>query len=235
MDDTRNDTGAPQPRAWSVPRPVPLPLDTRRLTLRPVSADDAAAFFPIIDAHRAELARWLPWPAVDHLTAEQCFSSLTDLASAFNADAKPGTNPGALTVFMTDKDSGEILGGTGLHGINPSLQEVEIGYWIRPDRQGEGLCTESTAAWISCLLRPQDKGGFGLRRLRIVCDVNNTASAAVPRKLGLRLEGRFRGDLKNVAGDGFRDSYLFAVLADEWDHDRQRAHNEIDWPGWPER
>ena len=230
-----NDEQTIQPEGWSVPRPLPLPIETDRLILRPVSADDAPAFYPIIEAHRAELSRWLPWPAVDHLTPEQCHSSLAKLASAFEADAEPGTDPGAMTMLLTDNRTSEILGGTGLHGVNASLQEVEIGYWVRPDRQGEGLCTEATAAWISSLLRGQDQGGFGLRRVRVVCDVENLASAAVPRKLGMRLEGRFRADLKNVAGDGFRDSYLFAVLTDEWDQRRQCARGGIAWPGWPER
>ncbi len=45
-------------------------------------------------------------------------------------------------------------------------------------------------------------------------DVRNTGSWRVMEKLGMRREALFHHDV--MAHDGWRDSYLYAVLADEW-------------------
>ncbi len=55
----------------------------------------------------------------------------------------------------------------------------EIGYWVHVEHVGHGLATEATAA-----LARVGFGHLGLRRIEIHCDPHNTASAAIPRKLG---------------------------------------------------
>jgi RimJ/RimL family protein N-acetyltransferase len=218
---------------WQMPDPVPLPIETERLTIRPVTAGDADAFFPMIDEHRAALGQWLPWPAKDHLSLDQCRSSLARFAELGDPANSATGVPELITLLLIERSTHEIVGGMGLHDIIPSRGQCEIGYWVRPDRHQRGLCTEATAAWLSRLLLPQHKGGFGFRRVLIECDTLNVASAGVPRTLGMRLEGRFKEELPSVQKDGFRDSLSFAVLDHEWNHDLQRARPGIGWDGWP--
>jgi RimJ/RimL family protein N-acetyltransferase len=55
---------------------------------------------------------------------------------------------------------------------------------------------------------------LGLHRLWAICDVRNAGSAGVLRKVGMRREAMLRQHL--WGRDGWRDSYLYAMLADEW-------------------
>jgi RimJ/RimL family protein N-acetyltransferase len=56
---------------------------------------------------------------------------------------------------------------------------VEIGYWLDAAATGHGFASEAAAA----LLDVADAMP-GISRVEIRCDVNNTASAAIPRRLG---------------------------------------------------
>jgi RimJ/RimL family protein N-acetyltransferase len=53
-----------------------------------------------------------------------------------------------------------------------------------------------------------------LHRVMATCDPRNLASAAVLRKVGMTVEGRLRHTMK--IRDGWRDSSVFSMLADEW-------------------
>jgi RimJ/RimL family protein N-acetyltransferase len=62
----------------------------------------------------------------------------------------------------------------------------------------------------------------------------NIPSRRVCEKLGLRLEQRRKQDrYQGAIGDheplGYHDSLGYAVLADEWDFDRDRAKEGIGW------
>ena len=79
---------------------------------------------------------------------------------------------------MFHPDDGRVLGGIGLHR-RVGHGAAEIGYWVHADHTGKGFATEATAALTRI--------GFevlGLARMEIHCDPTNTASVAVPPKLG---------------------------------------------------
>ena len=70
----------------------------------------------------------------------------------------------------------------GLHGrIGPGA--LEIGYWVGEGHTGRGLATAGARALAEAALALP-----GVGRVEIHCDEANTASAAVPRKLGFRLD-----------------------------------------------
>ncbi|MFG0326096.1 MAG: GNAT family N-acetyltransferase, partial [Phycisphaerales bacterium JB037] len=121
-----------------------------------------------------------------------------------------------------ERSGGMLVGGTGLHRLAAETGQAEIGYWMRADRQGRGYATEACGGLISSALTPQIEGGWGFRRMTILCSTENGASAAVPRKLGIPLEQRIRLD-RWIDGVGFTGTLGFGVLCDEWDFARQRA------------
>ena len=55
---------------------------------------------------------------------------------------------------------------------------------------------------------------LNLHRVIATCDVRNTGSFGVMEKLGMRREGALRQD-RQIKG-AWRDTYLYAVLAEEW-------------------
>lgn len=102
--------------------------------------------------------------------------------------------------------NGEVVGSAELKLHGPSTGE--IAYAVHPRRWGQGIATATARE----LLRL----GFdrhGRHRIFATCDPRNRASAAVLRRIGMRYEGRMRGTA--LVRDGWRDSDLYAVLADD--------------------
>jgi RimJ/RimL family protein N-acetyltransferase len=101
---------------------------------------------------------------------------------------------------------GEVVGAAELSRHGPST--AEIGYGSTPT----GGDRASPPPRPGSLLRL----GFGdhaLHRIFGACDPRNVASAAVLRRIGMRHEGRLRGTV--LIRDGWRDSDLYAILADD--------------------
>ena len=75
-----------------------------------------------------------------------------------------------------------LVGEIGLHG-RAGDGGIEIGYWIDVRYSGRGLGTEAAGALTSVALALP-----GVAQAEIHCDEENQASAAIPRKLGYRLD-----------------------------------------------
>lgn len=77
---------------------------------------------------------------------------------------------------------GRVVAALGLHGrIGPGA--LEIGYWVAARHVGRGIATAAAGALTEAALALP-----GIARVEIRCDQANGASAAVPRKLGYRLD-----------------------------------------------
>ena len=136
--------------------------------------DDGPSMRAAISASRDHLRAWMAW-AETSPTDESVGAFLEPAARDFGGDA-------AANYAITLADSGGYVGGCGLH---PRVGEggLEIGYWIEAQHQGRGLITESVRLLTSAALELP-----GVSRLEIHCDVANVRSAAVPARLGYRLD-----------------------------------------------
>ena len=86
----------------------------------------------------------------------------------------------ALYVIL-EPGGADVLGGVGLYRrVGPDA--IEIGYWTRTDRAGEGIATEAARALTAAGSNLQ-----GVDRIEIHCDPANEASARIPQKLGYRI------------------------------------------------
>ncbi|MFI4897227.1 MAG: GNAT family N-acetyltransferase [Phycisphaerales bacterium JB059] len=203
--------------AWKEPSLLDLRVESARLLLRPYELEDAPLLFDAVNQDRDALLPWLPWARTEH---REMASTLNFISGQILRLRKPLPAEGvALGVF--DKSSGQLLGGAGFHDLRRDTASVEVGYWVRGDRHRQGICTESTAHWLSRLLAPQDAGGLGLRRVRIYCSADNRASSRVPEKLGLRPEVMQRQDYF-VPHHGVTDRLGWGVMHDEWDCENHR-------------
>jgi RimJ/RimL family protein N-acetyltransferase len=77
---------------------------------------------------------------------------------------------------------GTLAGAIGLHR-RIGDGGIEIGYWIAAQYTRRGFATAAAEALTSVALTLP-----GVARVEIHCDEANTASAAIPRKLGYRLD-----------------------------------------------
>lgn len=196
------------PAAWSPPTPLPTRIETDRLVLRWFEETDARALFEAVVGSRDTLLPWMPWAAGTHASPEESLATIRSFA-----DQRVTQREYSMGVF--DRGGG-LLGAVGLHRIACDTHSGEVGYWLAARARGHGFCTEAARHLISAALRPQDAGGFGLRRIEIICSAENAPSARVADRIGLPRVARLRRN-RWVDGYGWTDSLVWDVLADEWD------------------
>ena len=121
---------------------------------------------------------------------------------------------------ITLKSNSLLIGNCGVRMDKVDAVEADIGYELDPKYWNHGYATEATHAIV-------DFGFtlFGVHRIWANCVADNTGSAHVLEKLGMKLEGRLR---ENQYYKGrWWDELIYAILADEW-----QAHKQIHPVQW---
>ncbi len=177
----------------------PYSFETERLIIRGPLPEDAAPLHEAVLESQAELAPWMPW-AVGVPTVEWYRVRVREGRLKFLARED-------LWMMLTLKDSGLIIGGSGLHRIDWSVPKFEIGYWARTSHAGQGYITEAVNG-ITRFAFEQ----LGAERVEIRCDVKNVRSAAVARRAGYTLEGTFHRDARDHHSGELRDTFIFAKV-----------------------
>jgi RimJ/RimL family protein N-acetyltransferase len=107
------------------------------------------------------------------------------------------------------KANGELIGNCGIRKDFASAHEADMGYVLSPDQWGRGYATEAARAILRFGFT-----GLGVHRVWSCCVPENTASAHMLEKIGMRQEGHLRD--KEFFKERWLDSLLFAILEDEW-------------------
>ncbi|MCL2582160.1 MAG: GNAT family N-acetyltransferase [Streptosporangiales bacterium] len=121
------------------------------------------------------------------------------------------TGPGQeITLAIEVTETGLVVGDVMLAWTDET--NAEIGYVIHPDHQGHGYATEASAALLTLAFDADQ--GLGVHRVTARVDQRNPASAAVLRKLGMRLEATLT---ENEWFKGrWSSEWDFAILDREW-------------------
>jgi ribosomal-protein-alanine N-acetyltransferase len=125
----------------------------------------------------------------------------TDIAEAQNAIqfyrscVETGHLPYVLAV--ESKETGELIGDTGINEVDGHTQEVEIGYSISDKFSGRGYATEL----VEAMSEFADKS-FGIRILYGRVLHGNDASARVLTKNGYQFVGEVNGAEDDPFGNG---------------------------------
>lgn len=179
------------------PKPPWPPIETERLILREARASD----FDDIHAYATDpdTIRYMLWgPNTPEITREVLDRWLARQAEQPRQE---------IDLLVELKATGRVIGLISIH--NAATDHAAIGYCYHSDYWRQGYGTEAARAMAALAF-----GELGLHRLWAECDVRNHGSYGVMEKLGMRREGVLR---KNVrARDGWRDSYLYAILAEEF-------------------
>lgn len=161
-------------------------IETERLRLRRFRDGDVEAF----QAYRSdpEVARFQSWQ--DH-TLEQAERFVAEMAAA-----DPGV-PGQPFQFAVARLTDDALVGDCMLAIGAGVRpSAEIGYTVAPASHGRGVATEAARALVGYAFDRQ-----GVRAVRAVTAIRNTASIRVAERLGMRLVGTVHTAFKGEACD----------------------------------
>lgn len=146
-----------------------------RLVLRRVRADDAVGIALAVGASLDYLKPWMAW------ATREATEPRTQLIRAAEADEL--WEAGSDFIYAILLPPGHtVIGEIGLHR-RVGEGGIEIGYWVNARHAGRGLGTEAARMLTEVALALP-----GVTRAEIHCDEANLASAAIPRKLGYRLD-----------------------------------------------
>ncbi len=128
--------------------------------------------------------------------------------------ARAGRRRGTwLALQLLRRADGVLVGGIGLHHLDPVHGRAEIGYWIGRPYRRRGYASEATEAISRFAFRR-----LGLYRVEARMSPGNTASEAVARSAGFRREGRLRESLR--IGATRRDEVVYGRL--RWERSGRR-------------
>jgi RimJ/RimL family protein N-acetyltransferase len=177
----------------------PYRVETERLVIRCWDPADADALDEAVDESVDDLRPWMQW------VAEPFDDPTVEVLRRFRG----GFDLGHDFTYGIFSRSGEVVGGTGLHTRVAS--GLEIGYWIRTSRAGEGLATETAAALTRVGIER-----CRVERMTIQVEPENAPSLRVARKLGYREVGLLPRELAPLRRGGpRRDAILFTLTASE--------------------
>lgn len=162
-----------RPGPWLTQRPAEV-IVGGAIVLRRWSAGDVLDLVEATNETIEELRPWMPW-AQEPATETSVTAALEKAGPAWD-----GGREFAFTIRSCD--TGRLIGSCGLHDrLGPG--SLEIGYWVRRGHTGRGVATAAAGLLTRTALELD-----GVTRVEIHCDEANSRSAAVPRKLGFRLD-----------------------------------------------
>jgi RimJ/RimL family protein N-acetyltransferase len=176
------------------------PVQTARLTLRPFGPGDLDDLYEY--QSRPDVVRYLHWYARDRDQARQALEQqCREVALDRDGDW--------LTYAVVWRESGKVIGEVGLKLLSREHRQGEIGFVFNPHYQGRGLATEAAEAMLGLGF-----DGLGLHRIIGSCAAQNTASARVMERLGMRSEAHFVHN-EIVKGE-WLEELVYALLDNEW-------------------
>jgi ribosomal-protein-alanine N-acetyltransferase len=176
-----------------------FPIETERLLLREFRADDENSIHAY--ASDPEVVRLMIWGPN---SPEQTQAFLRTVLQAQEQWPRP-----FVELAIQLKGEGRMIGSIGLRVKDERNRAADIGYVLAREDWGRGYMTEAARAILEVAFRQLD-----LHRVWATCDPRNHASYRVMEKLGMRREAHFRNHV--MERGEWRDSYLYAVLAEEW-------------------
>ena len=178
---------------------LPEQLQSERLLIRVARPGDGPMLSDAIADSHAELAPWLGWvtppPSPDEAEA-RCVAAHERFLR--NED---------LMAFFLAKETGELVGGSGLHKADWTLRQFEVGYWGRARFAGSGLMTEGVRALARHAIEV-----LGANRVFLTTDERNERSRRLAERAGFEFEGTLRRDRLDIEGK-LRNTRVYAIVA----------------------
>jgi RimJ/RimL family protein N-acetyltransferase len=182
---------------------LPESFESERLVLRVPRPGDGKALFEAFEDSFDRLKPWFPWAQkIPSAHEQEQFVRLQYAKFIQNEDMM-------LLLFL--KDSGKLIGCSGLHFRGPEVPKYEIGYWVRTGYEGKGYISEAVDA-VTCFGFEQANA----ERIFIRCDVHNIRSQTVAKRAGYIYEGTFRNFERRSHTGELTDMIYFALTREDY-------------------
>jgi [ribosomal protein S5]-alanine N-acetyltransferase len=177
-----------------------FPLKTERLLLRDFRPEDEAGICEY--ASDPEVVRFADWGPSDISIVRANLHRRLKEQESWPRDC--------IEVAVELRGNNRLIGTMRTTIQDHTNKTADFGYTFNRRYWNNGYATEATRALLHLTF-----SSLNLHRMWATCDVRNHASYRVMEKLGMRREARFQKDV--LQKGEWRDSYLYAVLAEEWD------------------
>jgi RimJ/RimL family protein N-acetyltransferase len=177
-----------------------FPLETERLLLRDFRLEDEAGIYEY--ASDPEVVRFADWGPSDISTVRANLHRRLEDQEIWPRDC--------IEVAVERRRDIYLIGIMRITILDRTNRTADFGYIFNRRYWNNGYATEGIRALLHLAF-----SSLNLHRVSATCDVRNHASYRVMEKLGMRREARFKKDV--LQKGECRDSYLYAVLAEEWD------------------
>lgn len=178
--------------------PAFAPVDSPRLTLRPVAGDDLPDLFEVNGDD--EVTRYLPY------TSWQTREDGTSWLARMQALADTGA---AVQLVMQRHSDAKVIGTVLLFKFEEGSARIELGYVLGRAHWRQGYAREALQAVCG-----QAFGSLGIRRIEAEVQPDNHASNALLLALGFVHEGTLRQ--RWVAKHRAYDTHIYGCLVPEW-------------------
>ena len=162
---------------------------------------DGPELYAAVRESMDELLPWMPWPK-EHKTVDDSEASARQARARFIQRTE-------LRMHLYSRDTGTLVGSSGLQRIDWSVPKFEIGYWCRTRFAGQGYITEAVRGIVAFAF-----DALAASRVEILCDPLNRPSARVAERTGFRLEGELRNDVVGTGGD-IRNTLVFSMIRED--------------------
>jgi RimJ/RimL family protein N-acetyltransferase len=166
---------------------IPESFESERLLIRAPLWGDGAAVNEAVRESIEELRPWMPW-AKNAPTFEESEINIRKSRLQFLERTD-------LRLQLIQKETGQLVGASGLHRFDWKVRKFEIGYWVRTSYSKQGYISEAVKAITNYAIQE-----LQANRIEIRCDSRNTQSARVAERSGFTLEGILRKDSCDVDG-----------------------------------
>ena len=179
-------------------------LRTPRLALRAARMTDARDMYEY--SRNPEVARHVLWEA--HTSIHQTRSYIRYLQHLYRS--------GAPSTFVIEHvQQRKVIGTVGLMWVQQENRSAEIGYSLSQDYWNQGLMTEAVNEILRFCFET-----MRLNRVEAQHEVDNPASGAVMRHVGMHYEGTLHQRVYNKGR--YVDVELYAILREEY----ERTHGK---------
>lgn len=175
----------------------PIRLAGERTCLRefqPTDVDDVAAI-----VGDEQVTTWLSFDRRDHAEAAELVAGTLK-----RARREPREE---FYLAITRRGDDRLIGFARL--ALTGVRAGKLGYAVAADHWGHGYATDAVRQLLRFAFETVD-----LHRVSAAIGPDNQASVAVVKRLGLTYEGRIRHHVRT--NGEWRDSLLYAILADDW-------------------